>query len=454
MGLVSKTVRVKWHASNKKYYMDLGYVFTKMGDEFEIRVEDLTKGAHTEVRCKCDNDECGKEFYQPYKNYRKYVKEGGKTYCFECACKLYGGKNAAKTKLKNSQSFYDWCVINKREDILERWDYTLNDCSPKDITYGTIKKYWFKCDKHPEHKSELKIIGTFTRGNEGAMKCTQCNSFAQYLLDNFPDKEIGDYWDYEKNSFDPWEIPSQKNEKVWIRCQEKDYHGSYEIGCNCFVSGNRCPYCNNNSGKVHPKDSLGQYIIDSYGEDFLQRVWSDKNEKTPFEYTCKTNKKVWWKCLDNNHNDYYRSVSSSFISEFRCPKCVEEMNCSIIEKKTKDYLGLLGYEVLTEHNCTIRAINPKNKYPMPYDNEIILSNGRHLIIEVHGEQHYIEHTGYFKGKLKQRQLYDRYKKYIAWKNNYEYLELPYTSFEGDNKDLYKQIIDNKIKEILEKEEIA
>ena len=89
---------------------------------------------------------------------------------------------------------------------------------------------------------------------------------------------------------------------------------------------------------------------------------------------------------------------------------------------------------------------------MPYDNEIILPNGRHLIIEVHGEQHYIEHTGYFNGGLKQRQLYDRYKKYIAWKNNYEYLELPYWAFEDKNKDLYKQMIDNKIKEILEKEE--
>ena len=450
MGLVSKTVKVKWHVNNKYHYESHGYIFTRFKDEFEVRIDDLTKGTETKVRCKCDNDECGKEFSQPYNNYRKYVKEDGKTYCFECACKLYGGKNSVKTKLKNSQSFYDWCIINERKDILDRWDYELNGCSPKDITYRTSKKYWFKCNKHPEHKSELKIIATFTRGNEGAMKCVQCNSFAQYLLDNFPDKEIGDYWDYKRNTFDPWEIPSQKNEKVWIKCQEKDYHGSYEIVCNSFVNGNRCPYCNNNSGKVHPKDSLGQYIIDNYGEEFLNNIWSDKNDKTAFEYTHKTNKKVWWKCLDGIHNDYFRSVGGSFVSEFRCPKCVEEMNCSVIEKKTKDYLELLGYEVLTEHNCTIRAINPKNKHPMPYDNEIILLNGRHLIIEVHGEQHYIEHTGYFKGGLKQRQLYDRYKKYIAWKNNYEYLELPYTSFEGDNKDQYKQIIDNKIKEILRK----
>ena len=54
--------------------------------------------------------------------------------------------------------------------------------------------------------------------------------------------------------------------------------------------------------------------------------------------------------------------------------------------------------------------------------------------------------------LKQRRLYDRYKKAYAEHYNYYYLELPYWSFEGKNKDLYKQMIDNKIKEILEKED--
>ena len=119
MGLVSKTVKVKWHVNNKYHYESHGYIFTRFKDEFEVRIDDLTKGTETKVRCKCDNDECGKEFSQPYNNYRKYVKEDGKTYCFECACKLYGGKNSVKTKLKNSQSFYDWCIINERKDILD-----------------------------------------------------------------------------------------------------------------------------------------------------------------------------------------------------------------------------------------------------------------------------------------------------------------------------------------------
>ena len=100
---------------------------------------------------------------------------------------------------------------------------------------------------------------------------------------------------------------------------------------------------------------------------------------------------------------------------------------------------------------------------MPYDNEIILSGKKHLIIEVHGEQHYDARfyrtmlcitSEEAKEKLKQRKLYDRYKKAYAEHYGYEYLEIPYWAFEGKNKDLYKQMIDNKIKEILEREEIA
>ena len=39
-------------------------------------------------------------------------------------------KASGNANKKNKKSFYDWCVENNREDILDRWDYELNDCSP------------------------------------------------------------------------------------------------------------------------------------------------------------------------------------------------------------------------------------------------------------------------------------------------------------------------------------
>ena len=48
--------------------------------------------------------------------------------------------------------------------------------------------------------------------------------------------------------------------------------------------------------------------------------------------------------------------------------------------------------------------------------------------------------------LRQRKLYDRYKKAYAEHHGYYYLEIPYTAY--DKKETYKQMIDNKIEEIL------
>ena len=84
MGLVSKTVMVKWNGANKKHYEASGYVYTKIGDEFEVDVNDLTKTTHTKVKCKCDG--CGKDLEMEYRQYtHKSEKFGGKYFCDKCA---------------------------------------------------------------------------------------------------------------------------------------------------------------------------------------------------------------------------------------------------------------------------------------------------------------------------------------------------------------------------------
>ena len=259
MGLISKTVKVKWHPRNKDYYEALGYIYTKMGDEFEVKVEDLTKGSKVNIKYICDF--CKEVKTTSYQHYNK-CRKGKLYYCFNCGNKIYGVKNSNKTKLSKSKSFYDWCIENNRQDVLDRWDCELNDCSPRDISYCAKKKMWFKCNEHPEHKSELKNINHFTNGHEGVMDCKQCNSVAQYILDNFPKKKLEEVWDYEKNEdLDPWKIQKGSNIKCWFMCQEKDYHESYKHRSNEFCNGRKCPYCAGK--KVHKLDSLGQYIINN-----------------------------------------------------------------------------------------------------------------------------------------------------------------------------------------------
>ena len=680
MGIITKKVKVRWSTKTRRYYEKLGYVFTKYGDVFYVDISDLPKCSTSIIEYECDN--CGKVSKCIYDNYNRRKKEDGKKFCSDCSKKLFSIDKFNQTILENSISFEEWCINNHRKDILNRWDYEKNSCTPKDVSFCSGKLYWFKCDKYVYHHSELNKICNIVYGDyhKGLLRCNQCNSIAQYIIDkygdlnkiwsdkngdldpwsvsmgsdktvwikciktdyhndynirsvhfttghgcpycsgkrvhpkdslaqciidkygdlnkvwsdkngdldpwtiskssdkkvwfkctntdyhydynryaktfmlgndcpycvglkvhpkdsfgqylidnygdlnkiwsdkngdvdpmtiskcnkkrvwlkcqekdyhgpylvscgrfvrgsrcpycagkkvrpkdslaqfiieHFPSKSLYDIWDRDKNGeLDPWSISKGSSTKIWIKCQEKDYHGSYSILTNNFTKGKGCPYCTGRH-TVHPKDSLGKYIIDKYGEEFLWKIWDiDKNDKSPFEFAPYSNKKVWFKCPNRIHESFKRLCAVSTTQEYRCPKCSKDRKESYIEEKTRLYLEELGYEVKTELECSIVPKNPKTKYYLPFDNEIILENGVHLIIEVHGSQHYnykffmyINRTTEEEAKqeLQYQQLKDRYKRMFCKKCGYEYLELSYKYFENDR---YKEIIDNKINRIL------
>lgn len=473
--LISKTVEVKWNGANKKWYESLGYTWTKLGNKFKVKIEDLSKGSKVKVQVKCDGENCNKILNISWCSYITHT-HNGKYYCQKCGMNLIAKGNIKKTKLQNGQSFYDWCYENldkeKADEIINRWDYDLNKYNPRDICYASSgfnkKGYWFKCLKHPEHGSELKSISTFIsnikkKGHCDSLNCTKCNSIGQYLIDTYGQDALKKYWDYDKNNklgLDPWKISKGSNKIIFIFCQEHKYHGSYKVICAHFVYGNKCPCCHGLN--ICKKDSLGQYIVDNYGENFLNKVWSSKNKKSAFEYAPNTRQEVWWNCLDDKHSNYKRNIKDSKNYNFRCPQCVIERDESILQEKTRKYLEILGYNVLHEYNCTILPKNPKTKMILPFDNEITLKNRKHLICEVHGKQHYSKLNGFHKLQAKhnnttseyefhRQQLYDRYKKFIAYKKGYEYLVVPYWT---DNKnETWKELINNKINKILKESEV-
>jgi len=242
--LISKTVIVKWSNIVKRHYEELGYIFTKQYDEFEVRVLDLPEKSGKFVSVQCDCKTCNNPFLKPMKwsNYKFYVHENGKYYCSICASKLYGGERARLTILeRHGKTFEDWCIENKRKDILLRWDYDLNSLTPKQIGYCSGKKYWFKCPKGI-HKSELRDIEHLVSGRGDVFGCNQCNSFAAYGIEKYGENFLQDYWS-DKNTEDPWILNHSSGIKVWIKCQLKDDHKDYPIICSDFNVGHRCSVC-------------------------------------------------------------------------------------------------------------------------------------------------------------------------------------------------------------------
>lgn len=75
-------IKIKWYSKTKKYYEDKGYIFTKYGDIFEVKVEDLPQTSHATIIAICDY--CGKEIEVSMTNYTRNIKRNGKIACSNC----------------------------------------------------------------------------------------------------------------------------------------------------------------------------------------------------------------------------------------------------------------------------------------------------------------------------------------------------------------------------------
>lgn len=84
-------VKVKWNGQTKKYWESKGYVCTKMGDEFEVKLEDLPlkSGATVDVIC----DYCGTIFQMKMFSYSRCSESG------TISCKHCKGKKAKETNM-------------------------------------------------------------------------------------------------------------------------------------------------------------------------------------------------------------------------------------------------------------------------------------------------------------------------------------------------------------------
>ncbi len=447
--LLTKIIKIKWSKKNKKWYESKGYLFTKIGDEFEVKIEDLSKGADITVNVKCDNPECKTPYLTPVQwgTYKRHVHEDGKYYCRACANKLYVCKNSMLTRLKNGKSFEQWCIENNRQDILDRWDYDLNNCKPNEVNYSTNKKFYYKCSKGI-HKSELKNINRIIFDNL-LIKCSQCNSFAQWCLDNNR-QDILNRWDYKLNKYKPNEIGYGSNKRVYLKCP-KWLHKSELKNINAFTSGSEgsidCKACN----------SFAQWGIDNLGEDFLEKYWDKGNKINPWKISKRSGySKILTICQeDQSHKNYY-ITPNDFNRGVRCPECRTSKGEKRCKKVfiSKNFIEILQdeYNKLLDKNNNTYFI-PQKTFDrliglggclLSYDFYIPKYN---LLIEYQGEYHdkpiklyKKEPMKYAKERLLKQQEHDRRKKEYALKNGYNFLEIWYCDFDNIEEILDKELI--------------
>ena len=353
-------------------------------------------------------------------------------------------------------SFYDWCLKHQQEYLLELWDYDKNTVRPDDVCITSKVEYYFKCPLH-KHESSLIKISNLTGRIRTKTICSKCNSFAQYLIDEYGEDAMCQYWDNEKNIINPWEISRGSKCVVYLICQNKPYHENYPITPKDFIRGRRCPYCR--GLKIHPFDSFAACCNRKLGDGYINKIWDDKlNIVNPWEIAPNSNIYVYLRCTENsNHPSYRIFLPNVFKTKYHCAICASEHNDSILQQSVVAYIvSQYAYNLLHEFGCTIKCKNQKTNRWLRYDNEVLLPGNMHLIIEVHGIQHFVADCGYNNKRAKKlnitpeevltdQQWRDEIKRRYALEQGYFYLAIPYWTEKDQS---YKQLIDDKIHEIL------
>lgn len=310
---------------------------------------------------------------------------------------------------------------------------TLCDSKPYEIVLSEIKRHVFDgcgCQKDRSNSINWLSFEDWCKNNN-----------QQHLLDT---------WDYELNKKTPDKVSSCTADCYYFKCPK----GTHESSQWKIISLTRygktktvCKICN----------SFGQYVVDKFGKYTLEKYWDyDKNVVDPFSIQHGARIDIWIKCINSYNHGSYKTTPSLFLKGIGCPTCADEQKNSKLQEKVNQYIvEQFGFDIAHERKCSLIATNPKNGYKLPYDNDVAVDKF-HLIIEVHGIQHYDVNNGWIcktakklnilpRQVLEDLQWRDQYKKQYALSKGYHYLAIPYWT-EQDNS--YKTLIDNKIQEIL------
>ena len=333
---------------------------------------------------------------------------------------------------KNDKELIHKNKVDSTREYVHIKSYFTGDMLPN----GKIAKTGFMMVKHLYCKTKY-LIQTANFINVG-QKCSKCcqkyeNSFAYHI-----EVELGEplekYWDFEKNTVNPYHIYKNSGLKVWIKCQseevnelnglkKKDYHPSYKVICSNFIQNNRCPYC----------DSKNIHTYDSFGYNNFDKIisWDSDNNISPFSVALNSHNKYKFIC-PKCFNKFKRSLVNSNKYGVECKEC----SMSEGEKLISTYLNYnnIKYEYEKEFNGLI-GVGGKL---LSYDFYLPEYN---LLIEYQGEQHekYISgiHVSY--NNFKKQLEHDRRKKEYARNHNIEFLEIWYYDFNNIEKILKKQL---------------
>ncbi len=205
--------------------------------------------------------------------------------------------------------------------LLKAWDWDKNgSLTPDDVTIGSDKKIWWKCDNgHSYSRSPYLIL------SKGQKECPYCSGY--YVTKGVNDlatlrPDLALEWDYEANgSLTPDTVKAKSGQKVGWKCKE-GHRWSTNIAHR--YNGTNCPYCSNK------RLLIGYNDLATVRPDLAKEWDYEKNGGLkPTDVAAHASKMAWWKC-DKGHS--WPALISNRTRGTGCPDCLDK---SVLSKNRK-----------------------------------------------------------------------------------------------------------------------
>ena len=209
----------------------------------------------------------------------------------------------------------EWCFLNNRQDILDRWS-TENNITPADINYGSAKKVLWQCQLgHIWEASPNKVT------QRSSVGCPYCSN--QKVLKGFNDLQtkkpnIAAEWHPAKNgSLQPFEVTEHSNKSVWWLCQNGHEYRTKICTRTRLSRKGGCPYC------ASKRLLRGFNDLETVCPEVASEWHPTKNGNLkPSDVLSSASQVVWWVCP--NGHEYQASLNSRVVNGKQrngCPIC-------------------------------------------------------------------------------------------------------------------------------------
>ena len=216
-----------------------------------------------------------------------------------------------------------------RPELAAQWHPTRNgSLTPEDLTAGTRRKVWWRCDKG--HEWQASVLSRTSLGN-GCPVCAgkQVIPGENDLASQFP--QLAAQWHPDKNgALRPDNVSPNSNRKVWWLCPLG--HAWKATVTSRSREGAGCPFCAGR--KVWPGFNDLETV-----EPKVAAQWHPtlNGQLTPRMVTAGSRRKVWWQCPEGH---VWKAVVYSRAGKRKCgcPVCAGRIS----EARMKAYRHMVG----------------------------------------------------------------------------------------------------------------